>query len=466
MSGQPSAARTGTLFGALLAPSFIALGAPTVALPSLADGLHVPFGQTSWVLTSWALMSAVAMPLFGALSGRVGLRMGVVGGVVLIAVGSLIAAVSPDLVLMIVGRAIGGAGAGATVVTAYAIISARLEGEDRSRALGVVAAVGAAASGSGALLGGLLTSGPGWRLVIAAPAVAVVALVPAARLAPSQRDPGRRVDLVGAALLTVVGAAVIVLLQAAATSLPAGVTAGVGVLGVAAAILLRGHVRRRPEGFLPQRVLVAPGFLTTGLVGLTVFAAYYATLFAVPALLRADTGWGAVAVGAALLPAALFSVVGGRLAPRLARRTSVASLAVMIAVGAAAGLLIAACLPGAALRVLGLGLTAGAFAAGQAVLIGAVPDLVERRDADVAQGLFDFIAYGGSSIGPAVVGGLSTSLDLAQALTVAAAVPVVGVLAGVALKRRRVPARSPRLTPPPATPTGTDCSNPRMRCNL
>ncbi len=72
MSGRSSPVLLGVVFGALLTPGFVALGAPTVALPDLASGLHVPFGQTAWVLTAWALMSAVAMPVFGTLAGRLG----------------------------------------------------------------------------------------------------------------------------------------------------------------------------------------------------------------------------------------------------------------------------------------------------------------------------------------------------------------------------------------------------------
>lgn len=443
MTGPPSPARVGAVFGALLVPSFVALGAPTVALPAVAGGLHVPLGETSWVLTAWALMSAVAMPLFGALSGRIGLRASVIAGVALVAAGSLVAASAQGFAVLVAGRAVGGAGAGAMVVAAYSTVNERLPGPDRARALGIVAATGAAASGSGALLGGLFTSWSGWRLVVALPAAAVAVLVPAARLAPSHRDPTTRVDVVGAVLLTGAGAAVVVLLQAPSTGLPPAELVALAVLGVAAVAALRRHVRRRPEGFVPERVLRAPGFLSAGVVGMTVFAAYYAALFAVPALLHSAGGLGAVAVGAALLPAAAFSVLGGRAAPVLARRSSAGTVAVGLAVVAVAGVLVAALLPGTVLRVTGLGLAAGAFAGGQAVLIGLVPRLVEARDAHTAQGLFDFVIYGGSSVGPALVGGLSSALALDRALLLAAALPAAGVAAALCLRRRLAGAAAP-----------------------
>lgn len=170
--------RVGAVFGALLVPSFVALGAPSVALPSIARGLAVPFGASSWVLASWALFTAVAMPLVGRISTRTGLRACLVTGVALITAGSILAALAPSLVVLIIGRAVGGAGAGAVLISSYASVAARLQGAERARALGIVAAIGTTASACGTLIGGLLTAWPGWRVVIALPALAVLVLIP------------------------------------------------------------------------------------------------------------------------------------------------------------------------------------------------------------------------------------------------------------------------------------------------
>lgn len=89
--------------------------------------------------------------------------------------------------------------------------------------------------------------------------------------------------------------------------------------------------------------------------------------------------------------------------------------------------------------VLGLALTTAAFAAGQTVLFGLVPSLVQRDEQDSAQGLLEFLIYGGSSVGPAVVGGLSTALPLADALAVAAILPPIAIAAAL-LARRSAPA--------------------------
>ena len=437
MSAPPSPTRVGVVFGALLVPTFVALGAPSVALPSIGRDLAIPFGATAWVLASWALASAVAMPLFGRLSRRTGLRRSIAAGVLLVCVGSVVAALAPDLALVVVGRTVGGAGAGALVISTYASVAARLEAGERPRALAVVAAASATASGAGTLVGGLLTTWPGWRAVVALPALVLLAAVPAVRLAPGERVAGERVDAVGALLLSALGAAVVVLLQGPSVGLPATVAVGLAALAVAAAIGLVVHGRGRPGAFVPGRVVRASGFAAAGAVGLVVFAAYYAALFAVPALLERSQGWGAVAVGAALLPCAAFSVLGARTAAALVRREApVGVLALALCVTSAAGVVLGALVGGSAVvSVAGLALATAAFAGAQAVLFGLVPALVEARDSERAQGLFDFVVYGGSSIGPAVVGGLSAVLGLQGALGLAAVLPVAGIAAALALRR-------------------------------
>ncbi|MEK8168792.1 hypothetical protein NKH77_00205 [Streptomyces sp. M19] len=76
-----------------------------------------------------------------------------VAGVVVLAAGSALAGAGPTLSVVIVGRLIGGAGAGATVIAVFAAATA-LPGRERIRALGIIAAASATASGCGTLLGG------------------------------------------------------------------------------------------------------------------------------------------------------------------------------------------------------------------------------------------------------------------------------------------------------------------------
>ena len=432
----------GLVFGALLVPQFVALGAPSVALPTVGRALGVPFGATSWVLAAWALMSAVSMPLSARLAQRWGIRKVLVGGVALIVGGSVLAGLAPSLVFLIIGRLIGGFGAGGTVIASYAAVDARLGDEGRARALGTIAAFAGTASACGTLLGGALTEWAGWRLVIALPVVALLVLLPAARLAPSSGDEEVRIDLPGAALLALVGGAVVLLLQAHSTGLAMPLVIALGIMAVVGAAGLIRHVRLKPDGFVPRRVVGAPGFAAAGVIGLTIFAGYYGVLFAAPALLERSMGWGTLTVGAALLPAALCSVVAARVVGRISTRIMAWRITAYLAALTALGLLVGALFAHSVVIIVAVALGTSGFAGAQAVLVGLVPELVAGEESKSAQGLFNFLIYGGSSIGPAAVGGLS-AISLSVALAIVAALPIVGV--AVSLISR------------PGEPGGSDC---------
>lgn len=72
----------------------------------------------------------------------------------------------------------------------------------------------------------------------------------------------------------------VVLLQAPSTGLQRAVVLALVVLAVLVGVALVAHVRRDPDGFVPKTIVTAPYFVITGVIGLTVFAAYYGTLFA------------------------------------------------------------------------------------------------------------------------------------------------------------------------------------------
>jgi MFS family permease len=435
----PDGRRLGLVLGALVLPQYVALGAPSVALPTIGRALGVPFGATAWILAAWSLTSALAMPIAGRLIARWSAFRVLVVGVGALAAGSALAAVGPTLPVVIVGRLIGGAGAGATVIAVFAAAAA-LPGRERLRASGMIAAAAGTASACGTLLGGAVTAWLGWRAVLGVPVLALpllaLPLLLAAmagrrtftRIGGGERDgSAERLDVVGAAVLSVLAISLITLLQAHSVGLPAPVTLVVAAAGVIAAVGLWWRVRHTPDGFVPRRVIAARGFLVAGFVGGAVFAGYYGVLFVAPSLIEQATGGGALEAGALLVPAAACSVLAGQLvrwADRFAGWQVLAGLAALTAVG----VLVVAGLTGPIPVVVGAALTVCGFAGAQAVLVGLAPELVAARDGDAAQGLLNFLIFLGGGIGPAAVAGLSGIVSVPVALAVLAALPLAGLV--------------------------------------
>ncbi|MFE2677063.1 MFS transporter [Streptomyces hygroscopicus] len=453
-TGAPDGRRLGLTLGMLVLPMYVALGAPSVALPAIGRALAVPFGATAWILAAWSLTSALAMPVAGRLLIRWSPFQVLVAGVVALAAGSVLAGAGPTLSVVIVGRLIGGAGAGATVIAVFAAATA-LPGRQRIRALGIIAAASATASGCGTLLGGAVTAWLGWRAVLAIPALALPLLLAAlpSRRALTRSGSGSgsgsgerngstgRLDIVGAAVLSVLAGSLITLLQAHSVGLPAPVTLVVAAAGALAAVGLWWRVRSRPDGFVPRRVIASRGFLAAGLIGGTVFAGYYGVLFRAPSLIEQATGGGPLEAGVLLVPAAACSVLAGRLVGTLTDRFTGWQVSAGLAALTVVGVLVVALFTGPIPIVLGMALTVCGFAGAQAVLVSLAPDLVATDDRDTAQSLLNFMNALGGGIGPAAVAGLSGIVPVPVALAALAALPLAGFV--LSLTRRPTADRRP-----------------------
>ena len=91
------------------------------ALPEIQHELGATPATVTWVLTDYLLSASVATPILGRLGDIFGKERMLFAVLILFAVGSLIAALSTSLGLLVAGRAVQGA-AGAVFPLAFGII--------------------------------------------------------------------------------------------------------------------------------------------------------------------------------------------------------------------------------------------------------------------------------------------------------------------------------------------------------
>ncbi|MCW2731632.1 MAG: hypothetical protein JWR13_2448 [Mycobacterium sp.] len=436
--------RTGILLGLVTAPASVAIGAPSVALPTIASALHASFGSTAWVIAAWALGAAVSMPLMGRAAQRNGVRATLIAAAAMLTFGSVLAALGPSLLVIVIGRLIGGLGAGGTVISVYRYVDHVFTGADRTTALSIVAACVATTSGMGTLVGGVLTEFAGWRWTLAVPALVLAPLLPAARRAPSAHEAHVGIDVLGAALLSAMGASLITLLQAPTHMSPMWIALLLTIaLLSSAALVLRIH--RRPEGFVPRSVIATRGFVPAGIIGLSLGAGYYGVLTAAPHLLEGGPHLSALAVGVALMPAAAAAVLTGRILAKLSDRIPAWRTSAFLGMFSATGAVVIAVSPqSTAAIIVGVALGTVGFAGAQIVLVELIPRLVPDGQQAIAQGLFSFLLFGGGSIGPALIGGLS-AFPVHVALAAVAALALLGTALSVTVRPGSAVVRHPAL---------------------
>lgn len=135
----------------------------TVALPSVARGLHVSSTSTSGVLSAY--FGAYALMLFpgGALVDRFDARRVALAGLALFGVGAAAGAIAPTFGVVVATRILQGAGAGLVSPAALAGAVSGFPAQRRGSALGIWGASAGVSNLVGPVLGGLLTVVLGWR---------------------------------------------------------------------------------------------------------------------------------------------------------------------------------------------------------------------------------------------------------------------------------------------------------------
>jgi MFS transporter, DHA2 family, methylenomycin A resistance protein len=157
----------------------------TVALPSVAHGLHVKGSSTSAVLSAYFGAYALMLLPAGELVDRFGARRLALTGLGVFAVGALAGALAQSFGALLVARVVQGAGAGLVSPAALAGAVSGFPPERRGSALGIWGASAGMSNLLGPLLGGLLTVAFGWRAnwwallpLTAAAAIAIARLLP------------------------------------------------------------------------------------------------------------------------------------------------------------------------------------------------------------------------------------------------------------------------------------------------
>src|SRR5205085_2331473 len=136
-----------------------------VALPKIASDLKASFSDIQWVIDAYALTLASLLLTTGALADLLGRRLVFSVGLGLFALTSLLCALSPTALFLILARAGQGIGGAIMFSTSLALLAQEFHGRERGTAFGAYGAAIAASAAIGPLLGGALTQAFGWASI-------------------------------------------------------------------------------------------------------------------------------------------------------------------------------------------------------------------------------------------------------------------------------------------------------------
>ncbi|MFI0165939.1 MFS transporter [Streptomyces sp. NPDC017095] len=295
-----------------------------VAVPAVTEDLRPGAVELLWIVDVYPLVCASLLILFGTLGDRIGRRRVLLLGYGLFGVASALAAWAGSAELLILARALLGAG-GAMIMPATLSILREVFPDRRERAvaIGVWSAVAAVGAAVGPLLGGFLLEHFWWGSVFLVNIPLMLISIPAGRLLlPESRGAGDGPWDVTGALLAAAGLFGAVL---GVKRLGGGEAAGLFTVvppaaGCALLLLFVRRQRRHPYPLVDLRMFRRPAFGTAvgcivlamlALVGLELIAAQY---------LQLVLGLSPLETGLRLLPLTVAAMVAGLAGARVLRR--------------------------------------------------------------------------------------------------------------------------------------------------
>lgn len=182
-----------------------------VAFPSITDSFPtVAPQQLSWVLNGYTIVFAALLVPFGRLADRRGHRAVFIAGLIVFTLSSLLCAVAPEPITLIVARALQAVGGAALVPSSLALVLRATPFQRLPVGLAIWGATGAVAGALGPTIGAALVQWGGWRwvFIINLP-VGVITVLLARRFVAESREPATRIPAVAGVILLIIGTGLI-----------------------------------------------------------------------------------------------------------------------------------------------------------------------------------------------------------------------------------------------------------------
>jgi EmrB/QacA subfamily drug resistance transporter len=439
------------------------------ALPTIQRELHTTETGGAWLLTGFLLSASVGTAIIGRLGDMYGKERLLVWTLLVLAAGTLLAATSTSLSMLIAARVIQGV-AGGIFPLAFSILRDEFPRDRVAGSIGLMSSILGIGAGAGLIAGAVIVEHLSWHWLFWIPlAVTLLATFFTWRYIPESpvRSPGR-VNWLAAALMSL-GICCLLIAIAQTTVWGWGGTKtlalmALGLLVCAVWVLVE---VRSAEPLVDMAMMRIRGVWTTNLAAFLLGAGMYSSFIVFPqfAQLPKSTGFGfgasVVVSSLYLLPSALAMGVLGTAAGRVARRfgskfalvsgTAISAVAfawLAVQHGHPYDILISATLLG-----IGIGL---AFSALGNLIVQAVPP----NQTGVATGMNTVMRTLGGALGGQLSAtfiadhtahGLPTVTGFTETFVMAAGFLVVCVVSGLIVPTQQAPADEVKLDRPLTT---------------
>ncbi|WP_182358703.1 MFS transporter [Tomitella gaofuii] len=325
MAGVRNDRRTPVLLALVLSMALVAMDTTIVAtaVPQVVADLG-GFSLIGWVFSVYMLAQTVTIPVYGKLADLYGRKPVLLFGISLFLLGSLLSALSWNMLALIIFRALQGFGAGSIGATVNTVAGDLYSVEERGRIQGYLSSVWGVSAVTAPAIGGAFAEFVSWRWIFLVNLpIGLLALGLLARLLHEDVERRRhRIDFAGAGLVLVSASLLILGLLQGGTAWAWGSAASIAVFALAlvTAVAVVFVERRAAEPILPlhlwARRLPAGSYAATFTAGMMVIG----LSIYLPNWAQQVLGLGAVAAGFVLATMSITWPTASGLSARLYMR--------------------------------------------------------------------------------------------------------------------------------------------------
>ena len=307
------------MFLGALDQTIVATALPTIGR-ELGNAELIP-----WVITGYLISATAVTPLYGKFSDIHGRRFALLTAVSVFIIGSIACAFAPNMIWLIVARALQGLGGGGLISLAQTIVADVVSPRERGKYQAYIAGVFLTASVAGPTIGGVIAQYLHWSVIfwVNLPLGGLALWMSYTTLArlPRHERP-HKLDIPGAALMVCATVALLLALSQGGNLHPWLSPQVIGLIGLSLVFWIAFAIRlmRAREPLIPLPLfanqvvrtgVLAAAFGMGTFIGLTIYMpVYYETVW----------GLNAAQSGFALLPLMLGTVIGATTAGRLMSR--------------------------------------------------------------------------------------------------------------------------------------------------
>ena len=276
------------------------------ALPTIGRDLGGDVRALPWLITTYLLAATACMPLYGKIADIHGRLFALRIALAAYMVGSLICALAPSMLVLILGRAIHGIGGSGLASIAVVVLGDSAAPKERGRYYGYFSIVYTTAGAIGPALGGFIADHLHWSVIfwinipLGLLTLAVTSRV--LRRLPRHERP-HRLDVIGAILVVIASVSFMLALNLGGKSYPWLSLEVTGLFAVAL-VVGAGFVQRlatAPEPLIPIVILREPVLRWAVLAHAMGWAAIIALNIFLPMYLQSVIGLSATSSGLSLM---------------------------------------------------------------------------------------------------------------------------------------------------------------------